>query len=873
MSGSDINTLLGNTLSPDAGTRESATQQLESLSQSSFPQYLLSLSSALGENSVPSHIRNAAGLAIKNSLSARESARQDSYSARWRDNLDDGTKNSVKEGALRALASNERQARQVAGQVIAAIAVIELPNGQWNDLIPNLLQGVNQQENTGLRQASLQAIGYVCEGTRPDVLQHQSNEILTAVVQGARKEEPSTDVQLAALHALQNSLEFIRQNFEREGERNYIMQVVCESTQASNSDVQVAGFECLVKTMQLYYDKMRFYMEKALFGLTVNGMKSENEDVALQAVEFWSTVCEEEIELQLEAADYGEDLDGEAAGEGAPRQSHNFARVALPEILPVILQLLTRQEEDATEDEWNVSMSAGTCLSLLAQTVGDGIVVPIIPFVEANIRNEDWHFREAAVMAFGSILDGPEPKLLTPLVTQALPTLIEMMMKDPQLHVKDTTAWTLGRISDVLIETVKSDIHLPGLVQALVQGMNDSPRIVGNCCWGIMNLAEQLGAQDQAETTAMSPFYDGIIDALLRTANRESNEANSRTSCYEALSTLSTYAANDSLPAISKLCLIVLERAEQLLTMQDQIIGTDDRNNYNELQINFCGVLTNIIRRLGTEIKPLSDRIMTLLLSLIQSSGRASPILEDSFLCVGSMASTLEGDFQKYVEAFLPFLSNALNSHEEYTLCSIGVGLIGDICRALGDRSTPYAQGFMEALMNNLRSSVLHRSVKPPILSCFGDIALAVGPAGFEPFLEATMSVMAQAGAMRADPTNYDIVEYVNILREGILEAYTGVVGAFKQTPRSQAILPYLPSMFAFLQMALTDADRTENIVRSGVGLVGDLASEFQKGEIKDALNQPWVAEAIKTARTRGAGAECRQVGKWAKEMVRLATR
>lgn len=46
------------------------------------------------------------------------------------------------------------------------------------------------------------------------------------------------------------------------------MQVVCESTQSSRPDVQVAGYENLVKIMQLYYDKMRFYMEKALFGVS-----------------------------------------------------------------------------------------------------------------------------------------------------------------------------------------------------------------------------------------------------------------------------------------------------------------------------------------------------------------------------------------------------------------------------------------------------------------------------------------------------------------------------------------------------------------------------------------------------------------------------
>ena len=44
----------------------------------------------------------------------------------------------------------------------------------------------------------------------------KSNEILTAVIHGARKEEPSPDVQQAAISALYNSLEFVRDNFERE---------------------------------------------------------------------------------------------------------------------------------------------------------------------------------------------------------------------------------------------------------------------------------------------------------------------------------------------------------------------------------------------------------------------------------------------------------------------------------------------------------------------------------------------------------------------------------------------------------------------------------------------------------------------------------
>lgn len=157
-------------------------------------------------------------------------------------------------------------------------------------------------------------------------------------------------------------------------------------------------------------------------------------------------------------------------------------------------------------------------MGLLAQAVADNIVPAVIPFIEANIRHTNWHFREAAVMAFGSILDGPDPSVLTPLVNQAFPILIDMM-GDTNIHVKDTVAWTLGKICELLVQTIKPDAHLPPLVTALVHGLRDSPRIVANSCWALMNLADQLSFVDEgqpaANTGPLSPYYDGIIRELL----------------------------------------------------------------------------------------------------------------------------------------------------------------------------------------------------------------------------------------------------------------------------------------------------------------------------------------------------------------------
>lgn len=160
------------------------------------------------------------------------------------------------------------------------------------------------------KEATLEAIGYICQEIDSDVLVNQSNNILTAIVHGMRSTEPSNHVRLAATQALLNSLEFTKANFDQPTERNYIMEVVCEATQSPDTQIKVAALQCLVKIMSLYYQHMETYMAPALFPITLEAMKSENDAVALQGIEFWSNVSDEEVDLAIE--------DNEAAEAGRP---------------------------------------------------------------------------------------------------------------------------------------------------------------------------------------------------------------------------------------------------------------------------------------------------------------------------------------------------------------------------------------------------------------------------------------------------------------------------------------------------------------------------------------------------------------------------
>lgn len=219
---------------------------------------------------------------------------------KWLTQISPETKLEVKELALKTLSSKDGRAGQSAAQFIVSIAAIELPQNQWPDLMNILVQNVASGSDQ-LKQASLVTIGFICESQDVELresLAAHSNAILTAVVQGARREESNLDIRHAAIKALSDSVDFVRSNMDNEGERNYIMQVVCEATQAEDLRIQAGAFGCLNRIMGLYYEKMRFYMEKALFGLSVMGMKSEEEDVAKLAIEFWCTVCEEEVAIE-----------------------------------------------------------------------------------------------------------------------------------------------------------------------------------------------------------------------------------------------------------------------------------------------------------------------------------------------------------------------------------------------------------------------------------------------------------------------------------------------------------------------------------------------------------------------------------------------
>ena len=185
--------------------------------------------------------------------------------------------------------------------VIPAVAAVDLPRNVWPDLIPTLLHNMTiTPVRTSLQRSTLETIGYICEelgeqsdfNLPPEVV----DRMLAAIVRGMVDESGDVSVRLAATQAMCNALEFTEKNFNNEQERNFIMQAVGQAVLCPASEVREVGFECLVRICQLYYNLMVPYMPQ-LYKLTMDVIQRDEEDIAKQAIEVWSTICEEEIEL------------------------------------------------------------------------------------------------------------------------------------------------------------------------------------------------------------------------------------------------------------------------------------------------------------------------------------------------------------------------------------------------------------------------------------------------------------------------------------------------------------------------------------------------------------------------------------------------
>lgn len=850
-------TLLG-CQNPDPQIRSAAEAALKQAEEHNLDQFMLALVQELAGEGKDMNGRQLAGLHFKNLLSAKDSSMRELKAGKWKA-FDAAIRGPIKTVLIGALKSPQHIARHTAAQACAEVASIELPYSEWPEFLPTMTANVTEGSEDAIAVSSLECLGFTCELLAMEGIelnQDTTNQMLTAIVDGTRAKRDNS-VRYSATIALRNGISFTRRNFEVEAERTMIMQTICETTQCNDARVRGAAFEVMAAVASQFYLNLVDYMS-TLAQLSFECISKDEESVALQAIEFWCVISEVELEI-LDEIIMSKD-------QGIPNDQvcHKYVAAALEHLIPLLTINLSKQEEDAeTDDEtWNAAMASATLLVLIAQTVEDLIVAPVMPFVLQNIKSENWRLREAAIMAFASILDGPSSEAVGQYVNGAVSVLLESL-QDKHNMVKSTAAYAIGKICDLHVRSIPTEIF-PMLVQSLMTVLpTESPTVASQGCASLHNLAAQFYADDPlAQTNMLSQYMGPLLQTLLQVTEREGwDEANLRVSAYETVNMLIQCSAQDCRQILVQMLPLIIQR--MMSTFQMQVITNEDRETKENLQGLLCGVLQVTTQKIEGEIMQYADNIMHCLLQVLQSKNASAH--EEAFLAIGALADVMGADFEKYIKHLHQFLMNGLRNHEAYQVCQTAVGVVGDLARALEVKLQPYCNDYVTALLENLQNSMLNRAVKPPVLCCFGDIALAIG-GHFEPYLQVTLMMCMQAQATTVPDDDDDLIEYLNVLREGVLEAYTGITQGLKDGQKGDLLAPYAESIFGFLEVLANDPNRDESLTKASIGCLGDISSTLHN-KVSPYTKQPYVQLLIEEGLSSGDPSTC-ETAQWAASVI-----
>jgi importin subunit beta-1 len=175
---------------------------------------------------------------------------------------------------------------------------------------------------------------------------------------------------------------------------------------------------------------------------------------------------------------------------------------------------------------------------------------------------------------------------------------------------------------------------------------------------------------------------------------------------------------------------------------------------------------------------------------------------------------------KKYLSALAPFLVMGLQNFQAHHVCAIAVGLVGNIARSVEGKIQPYCNEIMTALVESLQNPDLHRSVKTSVLSSFGDIAMAL-KGNFEPYLKVSMIMLMQASQTPMPEDDEEIIDFINKLREGVLEAFTGIIQGMYDGERTYLIHVYVAPIMQFLQVLSAEENKDYEVLSKAAGLLG----------------------------------------------------
>ena len=755
--------------------------------------YLLDLSNELANSASPAKVRQLAGILVKNLI---QNLTNDPLLEKVWERADPNIKLQVRNSTLGTLASEEKDVRLIAAQTVASIACIDIPKGQWLELLGILITN-STNLNKIFKVSAIRTLGYICEGLpEGTVRKEQADSILTALATSLDHSETDLEVKKVALDSLRNSLKFIRANIANESERSLILNLLFGCCSDQSVEIRKESMMIICDLITYYYD----YIDTNLIelgALTYNSIRSNDLDVSIFAIEFWNQAADEEAN-RLFMQD---------------KPCKNYISTAASTLVPLLLEKIHFFEQD--QDDWNLHKACATTLTSISLIIHDAILPLVGDYITNYIKSPDYKYKTSAAVIIGSVVEGVNNAGL--LINLTLTHLLELL-SDNNSKVRETAAWSISKIceyhSKALIESGIFNI----IFQETIKALSDKPVIATHGCWTIVNLLKKGNVAQYLDAEKANHILDSAIQAGLRPdANETGHEF--LIAVYSLIN-----AIVEEIP--DSLFHVVVAKANVFLGLLERSI-TD--NSQVPAQGHICSVLQTLFGRAppGSIDLSLADRYVNSIITIFK---HRHTVVEEGLQALGTLADNIGQRFCKYVELVIPFVEWCIESTSP-SLCKSGVITCGDFSRALQDQFTTWIPRLLPKLLLILSSEQQMFEVKVRVIDTLSDLASHCAKS-LKPFLPDIFKYIESASELSLNlnlaVNNVDMCDLLGELRESIMAFYVGIIQGVHENNEEDSILGYLPRLLDYTITVVQEPYRPNNDVHLNcIGVIGDLAGYY----------------------------------------------
>ncbi|GFS34668.1 transportin 1 [Actinidia rufa] len=491
-------------------------QQLQHYSQ--FPDFNNYLAFILARaEGKPMEVRQASGLLLKNNLRTAFKS------------MAPPSQQYIKSELLPCLGAADRHIRSTAGTIISVLVQIEGVFG-WPELLQTLVKCLDSNELNQM-EGAMDALSKICEdipqvldSDMPGLTERPINVFLPRLLQFFQSPH-------ASLRKL--SLGSVNQ---------YIMRYICPwinickvcSFLLNDPAAEVRKLVCaaFVQLVEVRPDFLEPILRNVIeYMLLVN--KDPDDEVALEACEFWSAYCETQlppenlreflphlIPVLLSNMVYSDDDESLVDAEvRIPLQEDGSMPDRDQDLRPRFHSSRFHGSENGEDDDddivniWNLRKCSAAALDVLSNVFGDEILPTLMPIVQAKLSSTDdaaWKAREAAVLALGAISEGCINGLyphLSEIVTFLIP-----LLDDKFPLIRSISCWTISRFSKFIVQGIghqegreQFDKVLMGLLRRI---LDNNKRVQEAACSAFATLEEEAAKE-------LAPRLEIILQHLM----------------------------------------------------------------------------------------------------------------------------------------------------------------------------------------------------------------------------------------------------------------------------------------------------------------------------------------------------------------------